>query len=557
MCYNEKFFGDLMKVLTIISVCFNLSGCGDEPVKEKVESNTKPKVLATLKSNYSMEVPPVELNYESSVPKAQKQARVMYVMDEPNSFSEKLTIATLQGIIANVSDEQIFINNGGYSKYSKYIQEEYDCLTPTMIDGKAATVSSALKHFKKYLSGYILCSDDSNSESGSVAVSLAGILNAVVVTPKNEKVCKELNLKCLLDVSKKNDNWLRSSQYWNKLNKDVAVEQPLNMAPKLVYNGKKAAEHSKKYEFLNDGGFIFGYNNVLGEFDTVNSISKQNLQLIPSDHAYNLSTLSGFKADTIKQKEFDYNLDGNNKHTVCIMMSDGDNVQWILNDFATSNKWYGNANRGKINLGWGIAPTAIDLIAPMNAYLFDNMAAGDEFVAQLSGLGYTFPSRWNQSERKSMAAKLSEYMFRTNVKYAEILDDAGMKKDVLSDFTEQKYIKGLFYIDYANYAGNKGDIIWTNNKPTVSAKYRLWAGIDDGSIKKIASKINNTSTDPKNKNSYSFIIVHAWSGLNGDKLVANGNTMDAVKKLIDSFDDDVEVVTPSVFMDRIVSNDVK
>ncbi len=511
----------------------------------------------------------MDLKYESAVPKAAKQARVIYIINEPDSFSDKLTLATLQGLTANISDEQIFINNGGYSKYSRYIQSEWNCLTPAMINGEKVTLESVLDYYKKSVSGYILCSEDKKSDSGNVAISLAGVLNAVVVTPKNEKLCKELGMKCLIDVRNKDDKWLRSSKYWQQLNKNVAVEQPLEMAPKLVdyavmskayfsfYNGNDPKAHTEKYRFINDGGIVFGYNNTLGEFDTVDTLSKLNLQLIPSDHAYNLSVLSGFRADGIKQKEYSYNTDGTNKHTVCILMSDGDNVQWLLNDFATSQKWYANSNRGKVNLGWGIAPTSVDLMAPMNAYLFDNMNPGEEFVAQLSGLGYTFPSRWSSEQRKQMAEKLSEYMYRTNISYAEILDDDGLKKDILADFTAQKNIDGLFYIDYENYAGKNGEIVWTNNKPTVSAKYRLWADLKDGTIDKIAKSINSADTDAKSRNAYSFIIVHAWSGLSGEKLVPNGNTLDAVKKLIDSFDENVEVVTPSVFMDRIISNEVK
>jgi hypothetical protein len=182
------------------------------------------------------------------------------------------------------------------------------------------------------------------------------------------------------------------------------------------------------------------------------------------------------------------------------------------------------------------------------------MTTKDEFIAQLSGLGYTFPSKWKSSERKKMAEDVATYMSRTDLRYLEILDDGGFNTRTLSAFTAQDAIKGLFYIDYGNYAQYSGEILWSNNKPIVSAKYRLWAGLSDGSIENIAKNINRASTDPKSEDSYSFVIVHAWSGINSNKLESGGDTMKAVQKLIELFDSDVEVVTPTEFMNRIVRN---
>ena len=80
------------------------------------------------------------------------------------------------------------------------------------------------------------------------------------------------------------------------------------------------------------------------------------------------------------------------------------------------------------------------------------------------------------------------------------------------------------------------------------------AGKSDGQLSYIARKVNAAPTDPTDENSYSFIILNVWSGLNGGKLVAHGNTMDAVAELISQLDPDVELVTPSVFMDRLIKN---
>eukprot|EP00666_Eupelagonemidae_sp_cell4sb_P006472 gene6472-4735_t len=44
-------------------------------------------------------------------------------------------------------------------------------------------------------------------------------------------------------------------------------------------------------------------------------------------------------------------------------MTDGDNVQWLLNDFFTGSKWLGAAEVGQAPLGFTISP-ALAALAP-------------------------------------------------------------------------------------------------------------------------------------------------------------------------------------------------
>ena len=235
-------------------------------------------------------------------------------------------------------------------------------------------------------------------------------------------------------------------------------------------------------------------------------------------------------------------------------MSDGDNLQWVLNNFATSSEWYANPHRGEFAMGWGISPAALDTAAPMLAYLYDKASARDEFMMQLSGLGYTFPSRWDKAARQKMAHDLAEVMGRADLHWAEILDDHGFTEESLGDFAAEDGIDGIFYIDYSHYAGLEGEILWLGDKPAVSARYMIWSDHPTGNLGFIARRINRASTDPTDEESYSFLIVHAWSGLKDGKLAAHGNTLDAVASLVADLNENVEIVTPGVFMERLITN---
>ncbi len=554
---KRSLFKVLISVGLLAAMTVTQIGCGSK----QTETTTTTEITG------QEEQPPMEELFESAIPKAGTSAKILYSIAEPGNFSDKLTLATLQGLAAQGSDEQILVQGGAVSNYQRYITRQWGCSIKTTVDKNPVSLKNLLAHYAPMLNGYILASSDSTSDSGNVAISLAGLLNAAVATPDNQAVCEEVGLTCLLDVTDKNDSWLRSSEYWEQLNKQIAVEQPLSMVPKLAdyavmskayfsfYDGHSASEHKAKFDYLDADAVVFGYNNTLGEYDTVASFSELNINMIPSDHAYNLSTLSGFYLGTAAQKtERQFEEKSTGVHTVCLIMSDGDNVQWMMNDFTTSDKWFASAQRGQFSMGWGLPTTAIDLTAPMVSYLYDKMNDTDEFIMQLGGLGYTFPSKWSTAAKNEMAAKAAEYMKRTDLHYAEILDDHGFTTRNLAAFTKQDGIDGLFYIDYGNYAEYQGKILWSNNKPIVSARYRLWTDTQDGSIEAIARAVNAASTDPTNSDSYSFIIVHAWSGLSGSRLVPNGNTMDAVAKLVSQFDNDVEVVTPSEFMTRIQNN---
>lgn len=565
----------LVCILTLAALSVQLFSCGPSSQTTTGDTSSSGSSAASPTSSGTdpdgqeeITLDQLQVKYNLAVSKAAYQAKTLYLTGEPTDFSDKLSLACLEGIVAGKTDEQILISTGTLSLYRSVLTGDFGVKFQTRVDKVACNTWNLVSHYKDLISGYILCDDSSDKESVAVAVSLAGLLDAIVVTADHEETAKEAGLSCVLDVRGKNDAWLRSSEYFSKLSTKIAFEQPSSMAPKLVdyavmsgayfsfYNGHNSSEHAAKYDFLQDNAVVFGYNNTLGEYDTVNSFSGKNICMVPSDHAYNLSTLSGFCLDSIQQKRPESSEEPPEQvHTVCLIMSDGDNMQWLTNDFLSSEKWYASKVRGEFPLGWGVPATAIDVTAPILSYLYQNQTENDEFIMQLSGIGYTFPSKWSSTARNEMAAQLSEYMIRSDLKYAEILDDNGFSSRYLSAFTKQEGIEGLFYIDYSNYANFGGKILWSNGKPIVSARYRLWAGVSDGSIESIAQKINAASTDPKSSDSYSFIIVHAWSGDNGKgTLIDGGNTMNGIQKLIESFDSDVQVVTPSEFMDRIINN---
>ena len=503
---------------------------------------------------------------DTPLPCADYRASSIFLLSAP-SGADAITLATLQGLCAAHTSEQILIQAGSLSAFLPYIEAEGVIVSQKDEKGSSWTLNSLLDYFKSVLKGYILFDDSTSAESASVAISLSGVLQAVAVPSSKEGTVKNLGLECLLDVRGKGDAWLRSSEYFSRLSREVAVEQPSTMAPRLVdyaamagcyfrfYDGTDGNEHARVFDFLDDNAVVVGWNNTLGEFSTVASLSEVNLSLIPADHATNLSTLSGFATDSMTAPNTETSGQVKNRHTVTILMSDGDNVQWLLNNFLTNSSYYGSSYRGSLEMNWGVPCAGASITSPAIRYMYDKATRQDHFVAQLSGTGYTFPSKWSDKAREDLAYTTAESMERLGVSVLEVLDDHGFKAEYFEDFMYQDAISGALYIDYSDYSGEDGKIMFINGKPVVAARYKLWNGFKDGTPQAIAQKILRASTDPTSANAYSFIIVHAWSGLGQDgELQEGGNCMAGVDALVSALGDKVDIVSVDEFIARITTN---
>ena len=117
--------------------------------------------------------------------------------------------------------------------------------------------------------------------------------------------------------------------------------------------------------------------------------------MIAADWANNLATLSSLTADIVPPPTpaTPTPSDGP-RHTVSFLMSDGDNVQWVLNDWGNPepDNWYNSPDRGSVPLGWTLAPSLSALAPTVMNDIYSRASPNDEFVAGPSGAGYSFPN---------------------------------------------------------------------------------------------------------------------------------------------------------------------
>ena len=483
-------------------------------------------------------------------PKAKVRAEKLLLLPRPEGDAA-LALGSLQGVLANVSGTQLLFRDGAYGAY-------LECADVRIEEraGESASPGALLKEFAPFVNGYVLC----DGAGAQAAVSVAGVLHAAVIPESLREAAEAAGLPLLEDARGWTDGTLRRSRYFGMLSRTVAFSQPVSLAPKLVdyavmcggYFGFSDSDSRwdcrKTYAFLRDNAVVFGWNPVLGEYGTVAALSSLNACLIPADHACNLSVLSGFPSAGLKQTVREEEAGTEPGHTVCLFMSDGDNLQWMLTAF-TDGAHFGSPLRGRFPMGWGV-PASLNTAAPaMAEWLYRNASENDEFLLQLSGLGYTFPSKWsNPFALRRMDRALSEEMERSDLRIAAVLDDGGFSCRSLDVLAANRGVSAVFYLDFADYAGLNGAARLSHGKPVVSARYKLWQGAPGGSPEEIAAAVNAAPKDPADPDAYSLIVVHAWSGLDGGgNFTGYGDTMAAVERMVAAFDGDVRVVTPSVF----------
>ena len=482
---------------------------------------------------------------DSPYPVSERPDTLFIVEDSRFNEAQRLTIVTLQGLLAKNKPRLYRIVNTGSVLW---LQDLIDQHRVTADSSYLGDFVGLIDFFKEQIPHYILC--DPGRNSCNAAISLAGIFNAICVTAENISLMETLNIPLLLDLRDKDELWVYQ-QYDSLFNKRIVCYQK---EEKYLFLSDYAIFSRAYYFFDHISGFLtsmifarmrpvsamFGWG--ADEYRTVAKASRHSLYVHPSDWAINLSTLTNFDVDVHQNSRSDSVQTLENVHTVCFYMTDGDNIIWILNDFATSNRWFANPNRGRLNFGWTISPALCELAPTVMDYLYRNAActdsAQDEFIAGASGLGYMYPDKFPDLD--DYASLMGQFMQKADLRIVNIIGD-DPSEQYLRPYLQQDNIDAVFFNYYSDYSGLKGKIAWVNGKPVIGARYNLWAGFETPAS--LAEKLNALPRDPHSAAGYSLIPVHAWS-----------NTPDSVMQCVRMLDEQVRVVAPSEFVGLIRKN---
>lgn len=239
-------------------------------------------------------------------------------------------------------------------------------------------------------------------------------------------------------------------------------------------------------------------------------------------------------------------------HTVTLLMTDGDNVQWMVDDFYTDLNFWGSPDRGLIPLGWTLSAALADLAPPIMSTLYasssrpnasSGMLGSDTFVAATSGVGYAYPDLESTSLLQNFARLSSAYMTKADLSLLNVLG-LSYSKSAATELLSQSSIDALLWYDYASYSALNGNVTWISvqqgsgkvQKPVIGGRFQLWDGIFDN-VTSLASKLLAQKRDASTVAGYSLIPVHVWTNnvTSAVQLVRISNTFLHVDSLRNSF----------------------
>ncbi len=225
----------------------------------------------------------------------------LFVLNDGNfSTSQRITIETLQGILAQTEPQIYRVATEGYLRWLNDLQNHYNVTTDYSLD---SNFEGLISNFKDQISGYILSSAE--EPSVHVAISLAGIKKAIVVLPADEAAIKSLGLALVEDVRDKDMNWLIDN--YDGFNINTVCYQKAEKATHLgdyatfgkslfFFDDINSDLTTRIFSLMQPNAALLGWGD--DEFKLFEKASKNSIYVNPGDWALNLSTLSNFETET-------------------------------------------------------------------------------------------------------------------------------------------------------------------------------------------------------------------------------------------------------------------
>jgi hypothetical protein len=279
------------------------------------------------------------------------------------------------------------------------------------------------------------------------------------------------------------------------------------------------------------GFWWHGEDIGINEGPGVSLASRFGKVTVVSDYVANFSVFSGVPQPTLKQKPQapPPALDPT-KVYFCFTMSDGDNLCTWRDYFRT---YFEDPLHGTIPIGWGMGPTLIDNAPVWARWYYDHATPNDEFLCDVSGVGYIYGPDWGTSLKDREGAFADFY--RWTEQYMRRLDMHTirlMNVDAPDIAQAARLMPGVRFLtpDYGN-PGDKSYHEMTYDLPNDQTVFRAITGADPGPEKLVAQiKARIGSARP------AFTNVFIWNW---------GSKLSDLKRIMELLGPEYVAVTPS------------
>lgn len=402
---------------------------------------------------------------------------------------------------------------------------------------------------KGFFDGYVLTDVKNNPESGIVASVASHVYNSIIVDVRDKEYFEKAGYSMKYDATHKTtlDAW---HEFKDKCNNEALVIMPVqtgelrefaikNNLFVLNLNKKQGDPRSGQnvdlleevLAWLQPNVPVYGWEQGVSEDQFVARISKSGHPMIPCDWSYNHSLTSllyterqqPVQAQSFNPKLIDFD---KKRNYVSFFLSDGDNIQWMMQDFATS--FYDVPEAIEVKMSYGLPVSTLSVMAPAQLHNLMNLRRDECSVLEMLGGGYYYIDTYSQNNNRNDNLKVAAERLAVSMRRYHVGLLGVMAMDVKSVASREAYqafvdandrLEGIIALQYSPYAGGGGEVFWVTNKngydiPVITVRYSLWDRIHEreGSPDFIASKLKAEAQ----VESFSAICVHAWSRFEGN-----------------------------------------
>ncbi|KAJ9443040.1 hypothetical protein DIPPA_16412 [Diplonema papillatum] len=331
---------------------------------------------------------------------------------------------------------------------------------------------------------------------------------------------------------------------------------PVYFVPSFSPVPSMVAEILKYTSAEGKGAVTLGYGP--DEFDTVSALSESGNGLLASDWALNVATMTNYGMGAVPQfsrrhvqpkpsaqQHAQQQADDDNRHVIAFVMTDGDNLQWLDNTFATSAQWYGCPRRGAVPVGWTLSVSSRDVAAPIYHYLQRVKTQNDTFVGSVSGDTYTYidemPDKWATIFTNESASNLKADGIAVVNVMGSTTDLATAAAAAVPYF--RAGMQHVLYYPYSGYSNLNGNNTYVSTPEyqgwLLGARYCLWQG--QHNVSELIGLLNSQAMDPTSSAGYSVIPVHVWSHTYDD-IVSVVNGLNTTRTRVVSLDEYAQLI---------------
>ena len=407
----------------------------------------------TIYTNLTLPTP--TRRYTTFQPKMHPPTRHLYVADvRKMSPGEKLLLTSLQGIVNRKQPRIYFLFDDDDQIWLDELQKQKETDAPIPVSDPW----SLLETFRDEYKGVVLC-DPKVYSSPCIAVSLAGADDLLVaLTPQ---LAAHIKMPVTVDLRGKFKDNADALRY---LRTDILPRLDpfltICLSPAVYDRGSLdqiiaargsafwiTGPKSQKLPGANQAGEMEEIKKLLAQMplgavvrgfwwqgDGVGLQEDAGVALgsrfgkvtLVSDLITNLSVHSGVPATRFVQKPRPPAppLDPK-KVYLAFTMSDGDNLCTWRGYF---RRYFDDPVRGTFPVGWGMGPALLDLAPDWARWYYEKATPNDEFICDVSGVAYMYPSSWGAALKDREGAfkyfynQTQDYMQRMDMKTIRLMD---------------------------------------------------------------------------------------------------------------------------------------